>query len=133
MKDLAKKQPNAIIPNGYGVRTARLGAMPQEVDQFLKGNGFVEGDYVKLEEFTDICPVSEEAAAIFDAAVGEYPMIHAKAEGVSTRNIPNGKEYLFLAVDLPREDAPDMPPPGEMKIYVTALDGESPVFTQVVR
>ena len=26
-----------------------------------------------------------------------------------------------------------MPPMGEMKVYVTALEGEAPVFTQVVR
>ena len=34
-RDLAAKQPNANILPGYGVRAARLAAMPKEVDQFL--------------------------------------------------------------------------------------------------
>ena len=70
---------------------------------------------------------------IFEAATGDYPMMNARAETVGTRVIPGGTEYLFVAVDLPREDMPDMPPMGQMKVYVTALDGETPVFTSVVR
>ena len=61
------------------------------------------------------------------------PMIHAKAKTVASRDIPKGKEYLFTAVDEPRQGGPAAPPAGEMKIYVTALEGEAPVFTQVVR
>ena len=37
------------------------------------------------------------------------------------------------AIDLPREDKPDMPPAGEIKVYVTVVAGEAPVFTRVVR
>lgn len=132
-KDLAEAEPKAEILPGYGVRAARLEAMPKEVDQFLKAGGFIEGEYTKLEEFPEQHPVSEEEAAIFDAAVGDYPMIHAKAATVASRAIPEGVEYLFAAVDLPREDNPNMPPAGELKVYVTVLEGENPVFTQVVR
>ena len=35
-KDMAEKQPNAKILPGYGVRAARLSAMPKEVEHFLK-------------------------------------------------------------------------------------------------
>ena len=76
--DLAKAEPNAEILTGYGVRAARLEAMPKEIDQFLKAGGFIEGEYTKLEEFPEQHPVSDEEAAIFDAAVDGYPMIHAK-------------------------------------------------------
>ena len=107
--------------------------MPNEVDQFLKVNGFIEGEFVQLEEFPEQHEVSEEEAAIFDAAVGDYPMIHAKAQSVATRAIPNGTEYLFTAVDQPRDDNPNMPPAGELKVYVTVIEGEAPVFTQVLR
>lgn len=133
VKDLTEKQPNAEILPGYGVRAARMAAMPAEVDQFLKANGFLEGEYTRLEAFPEQHPVTEEEAAIFDAAVDGYPMIHAKATAVASRALPNGTEYEFTAVDLPREDKPDMPPAGEMTIYVTTLNGEAPVFTKVIR
>jgi flavodoxin len=133
VKDLAEAEPKAEILPGYGVRAARLEAMPKEIDFFLKANGFVEGEFVKLEEFPEQHPVTEEEAAIFDAAVDGYPMIHAKAATVAARAIPEGTEYLFTANDLPRKDRPDMPPAGEMKVYVSVVEGETPVFTKVIR
>ena len=69
----------------------------------------------------------------FNAAVDGYPMLHAEAKTVASRNLPNGVEYLFTAVDLPREDNPKMPPAGELKVYVTVENGAAPVFTNVVR
>ena len=133
VKDLTAKQPKAEILPGYGVRAARMAAVPNEVDQFLKAGGFIEGEYTKLEDFPEQHPVSEEEAAIFDAAVKDYQMIHAKAKSVALRTIPGGTEYLFTATDLPRGGNQNMPPAGEMKVYVTAIEGEAPVFTQVVR
>ena len=133
VKDLVVAEPNAEILPGYGVRAARMEAMPNEVDQFLKANGFLEGDFVKLEEFPEQHPVNEEEAAVFNAAVDGYPMIHAEAKTVATRAIPDGTEYLFTAVDLSRECRPDMPPAGEMKVYVTVTNGAAPVFTKVIR
>lgn len=133
VNDLAKAEPNAEILPGYGVRAARLEAMPKEIDQFLKENGFIEGEFVKLEEFSEQYPVTEEEVSIFEAAVGNYPMMHAQAKTVASRAIPDGEEYLFTAEDLPREDNPDMPPMGPMKVYVTVENGEVPVFTRVVR
>ncbi len=133
VKDLVVAEPNAEILPGYGVRAARMEAMPNEVDQFLKANGFLEGDFVKLEEFPEQHPVNEEEAAVFNAAVDGYPMIHAEAKTVAARAIPDGTEYLFTAVDLPRECRPDMPPAGEMQVYVTVTNGAAPVFTKVIR
>lgn len=133
VKDLAEKQPNAEILAGYGVRAARMDAMPAEIDEFLKAGGFVEGEYTPLEDFAPQHEVSEEETAIFDAAVGDYPMLHAQAKTVGVRVIPRGTEYLFTAVDTPREGAPQSLSEGEIKIYVTVLDGEAPVFTKVVR
>ncbi len=132
VKDMAEKQPKAEILKGYGVRAARLDAMPKEIDNFLKASGFLEGEYVKLDEFPEQHNVSEEETAIFNAAVDGYTMLHAEAKTVASRNIPNGVEYLFTAVDLPREDNPDMPV-REIKVYVTVENGAAPVFTNVVR
>lgn len=133
VKDLKACQPGAEVLPGYGVRQARIAAMPAEVDRFLKEGGFIEGECTPLPEFAEQHPVSEEESAVFDAAVDGYPMIHAKATEVATRAIPDGMEYRFTAVDLPREDKPDMPPAGEITVYVTVAGGEAPVFTKVIR
>ena len=128
MKDLAGKEPGAEILPGYGVRAARLKAVPYEVDQWLKRLGFLEGEYTKLDEFPEQHPVSDEEAAVFDAAVDGYPMLHAKAETVASRAIPDGVEYLFVA-----EDTGETAPQTRLQVYVTVKTGEAPVFTQVVR
>ena len=132
VKDLAAAEPGAEILPGYGVRAARLEAMPKEVDNFLIANGFLEGEFVQLEEFPAQHEVSEEEAAIFDAAVDGYPMLHAKAKAVATRTLPDGTEYLFTAINLPREDKPGMPT-DEIQVYVTVVNGAAPVFTKVIR
>lgn len=133
VRDIMQAEPNAEVMPGYGVRAARMDAMPKEVDQFLKANGYLEGEFVQLEEFPEQHEVSEEEAAIFDAAVDGYPMLHAKAKTVATRTLPDGMEYLFTAEDLPRENKPNMPPAGELKVYVTVVNGQAPVFTKVIR
>ena len=133
MKDLAAKLPNADILDGYGVRAARMKAVPYEIDQFLKAGGFIEGEYVKLAAFPESHAVTDAETAIFNAAVGDYPMMNATAIKAATRLIPGGMEYLFTAKDKPRGNNPKMPPAGEMKVYVTVANGEPPVFTRVVR
>ena len=133
MKDLQKAEPKATVLDGYGVRAARLDAMPKEIDQFLKAGKFIEGEYTPLGDFSEQQLVNDVETGIFAAATGDYPMMNATPETVGSRAIPGGMEYLFVAMDLPREENPDMPPMGPMKVYVTVLDGEAPVFTRVVR
>jgi len=132
MNDLAKVQPNADIRPGYGVRAARLQVVPQEVERFLIAGGFLEGKLDPLAEFPAQHPVSEEEAAVFDAAVNGYPMLHAKAVTVASRAGYDGTEYLFVAEDLPHDGAPEMPK-HEVRVYVLVADGQAPVFTRVVR
>ena len=133
VKDLAKAEPNAMILPGYGVRAARMDAVPEEVEQFLTVGGFIEGAYVLPEDFPEQHPVSAEEAAIFDAAVNGYPMLNAKAKTVASRAIAEGIEYEFTAMDMPRENKPDMPPASEIKVYVLVEKDKAPVFTKVVR
>ena len=40
-KELAAAEPGAELLPGYGVRAARMEAMPKEVDNFLKAHGFL--------------------------------------------------------------------------------------------
>ena len=138
-KAIEEKLPNAKVLPGYGVRAARIAAAPAEVERFLINGGFLPGEVVKLDDFSATRTVTEAEAAIFDAAVGDYPMMHAKAVEVASRAVPDGIEYLFTAQELPREmpggDAPkDLPPTARsMKVYVLAEEGQDPVFTQVIR
>ena len=131
VRDLREKLPNAEILPGYGVRAARIEAVPQEVDRFLKEGGFIEGEYEKYEEFPEPKPATDEESAKYDKAVAGYPMINAKAKTASSRKVTGGTEYLFEA-----ENAPDPRFDGAnntMKVYVLALEGQDPVFTQVLR
>jgi hypothetical protein len=115
------------------VRQARIDAAPAEVDYFLKANGFLAGDFTPLGEFSEAKPVTEEEAAIFDTAVGGYPMLSAKAAEVASRAVPGGTEYLFTAQDTPRGPVAEDAPAHFIKVYVLAEDGKDPVFTQVLR
>ena len=136
VKDLKAKLPDAEILPGYGVRTARIEAVPAEVERFLKVNGLLAGDFSPLPDFSEARPVTEEESALFDTAVGDYPMIRAKAEEVASRAVPGGMEYIFTAKDLPMGPAPDAEveaPAHFIKVYVLAEDGKAPVFTQVLR
>ena len=133
VKDLTEKLPNAKIMPSYGVRAARLDAVPKEVDTFLKSIGLIKESFFMPAEFPEQHPVNADEEAIFNAAVDGYPMLNAKAVSVASRTILDGTEYLFTAKDMPREDKPDMPPAGELKVYVTVEKDKAPVFTKVVR
>ena len=53
IKDLEEKQPQAKVLPGYGVRAARIDAVPQEVDRFLKENGIRTHAMLKLSQGSD--------------------------------------------------------------------------------
>lgn len=133
VRDLEAAQPHAEILPGYGVRAARLEAMPKEVEQFLVAGGFIEGEYTAPEPFGEIHEVSEEETSVFNAAVDGYPMLNAEAKTVASRPIADGTEYLFIAVDKPHKGDPKMSPENEVQVYVTVINGQTPIFTRVVR
>lgn len=129
-KNLAEKLAESEILPGYGVRAARMDAMPTEVQRFLVEAGFAEGEYEPLPAFSETVAVTEGEAAIFDAAVAGYAMINAKATEVASRQVPGGQEYLFTAADLSGNADAE---PKTIKVYVLVEEGKSPVFTQVCR
>lgn len=131
--DIKALQGAFQVAPGFGIRAARMQAMEAELDRFLKERGYIAGEVVKLDEFGRMRPASEAEAAIFDEAVAGYRMISARASQVASRSIPGGTEYLFTAVDLPREGEGPADNPRTMQVYVTVADGAAPEFTQVVR
>ena len=124
VNDLKKALPDSEILPGYGVRAARLDAIPSEVEYFLKANGFLGGDFTPFADFSAQKAVTDEEKALFHAAVDSYGMIRAEAETAGVRDIPGGKEYLFTA----REAMG-----GTIQVYVIDPDDGDPVFTQVIR
>ena len=131
-QDLKVNMPDNEILPGYGIRAARIDSAPEEVEYFLKAGGFIKGEYTAPEEFPAPHPVTDEESAIFTAAVGDYPMLNAKPVEASSRLVPKGKEYLFTALDTPREPTPESSF-REIKVHVLAEKGKAPVFTKVVR
>ena len=58
-------------------------------------------------------------------------IIHQKGDDPSDYSCTSGAIAPGFKAEVP--GVPQMPAPGEMKVYVLALDGQDPVFTQVVR
>lgn len=115
--------PNATILPGYGVRNARVAVAEAEVKQFLINGGIIAGEKLELPDFSEQKELTEAETEIFNAACSSYSMPLGTPVTVGSRAIANGTEYLFT-VDNNGAAA---------QIYVTAAEGMSPEFTQVVR
>lgn len=125
--DLQAALPKAEIEEGYGVRNARIAAMPAELDRFLKEKGLVDGDVEALPAFSQEQLVTDAEAAIFDKACSNYKFPLGTPTAVSQRATPAGTEYKFTAKSQSAE--------GETvtaTIYVIANDSVAE-FTKVVR
>lgn len=128
--DLASKQPNATVSEGYGVRNARLDKAPEEIKRFLIEGGYVEGEIAPLPPYSNLQPVNDEEAAVFHAACDSYTFPLGKPIAVAKRKTPTSVDYKF--------NVESTSPNGEKAnavIYVTVPDsvGSVPEFTQVVR
>lgn len=127
---LKEALPNAEIADGYGVRNARIAAAPKEIDRFLKEDGYVEGSVEALPEYSEQQPVTDEDAALFNAACGSYKFPLGTPETVAKRTTSEGTDYKF--------NVKGTGPTGEVTmstIYVTvgAAEGSTPEFTRVER
>lgn len=114
----------ATILPGYGVRNARIAAAEAEVKQFLINAGIVAGEKVELPAFGESQEITDDVKAIFDAACGSYSMPLGEPVAFCCRAIENGTEYLFSV---------ESNGTAAGQIYVTAKEGATPEFTQVVR
>ena len=123
--DLKKALPDADIRAGYGVRNARLAAMPEEVEHFLKAYEYVDGEVEHLIDYAEEQPVTEEETAIFEAACGNYPMLHATPVTVGRRGTSKGVDYLYTA----EENGKML----KVKVTVSNEEGAVPEFTEVIR
>ena len=127
-EDLKTLLPDAEFIEGYGVRNARISKAAAEVEKYLVSAGFKEGEAEVLPEFSEERPVTEEDAAVFDAACGSYEMPLGSPVSVSQRPVQGGTEYRFAAESLDMSGHPV-----RSTILILALDGETPEFTKVIR
>ena len=112
--------PNTNILPGYGVRQARVATAAAEVEDFLIRCGAIDGEVAALPEFSEQQPVTDAEKAVFTAACSSYSMPLGSPVTCGTRALANGTEYLFTT-------------DGNTQIFVTAIEGATPEFTQVVR
>ena len=127
---LKKALPKATVVKGYGVRTARVGAVAKELDRFLIENGYKEGTVEQLPDYSAQQPVTDEERAIFDAACSNYQFPLGTPQTVGKRQTPDGTDYQFTATGQGRDGEETT-----STIYVTVgnAEGAVPEFTEVVR
>ena len=126
--DVKAALPLANVVEGYGVRNARINAAAEEVNRFLLENGYKEGEIAPLAEFGEQEPVTEEETNIFNEACSSYQFPLGTPISYAKRSIDNGAEYKFAAKSMGMGGQET-----ETTIYVVAIDGQTPEFTQVVR
>ena len=128
--DLRRKFPQAEVLEGYGVRTARIGRMPKEIDTFMKRNGYIQGEVQAVGEFSEQKPVTEAETAIFNAACGDYQFPLGTPLTFGSRDIAEGREYKFTVAAKGMDSS-------EAVTTIFVIDyneeGAKPEFTQVVR
>lgn len=126
--ELRGELEGAEVMEGYGVRTARVSAAPDEVARFLISEGFMEGVLEVLPEFSEQVEVSEAEKEIFEEACGDYQFPLGTPVTFGSRETSYGTEYLFNVESVGQDGAA-----AQSKIYVIVdLEGKAE-FTKVVR
>ena len=127
---LRKALPQAKIVKGYGVRTARVKAAANELDRFLKENGYKKGKVDKLPDYSAQQPVTADDRAIFDAACSSYQFPLGTPQTVGKRKTADSTDYKFTVKSRGMDGQE-----GTSIIYVTqpSTAGAKPEFTEVVR
>ena len=130
IRDLQAAQPKAEFAAGYGVRTARIAAMPAEVDRFLKENGYIEGEVEPLPEYSAQQPVTAEETAIFNAACSAYEYPLGTPVTCGKRETATSTDYNFGV----KSQAPDGSEiPANIFVTVAKAENATPEFTRVAR
>lgn len=94
-KDLKAHLAQSEIKEGFGIRNARLKYMKEELDDFLKRNGFLEGEVEELPDFEEQEELTEEDKAAYHEACDGYPFPMGTPTAVAKRTTAKGKEFRF--------------------------------------
>lgn len=129
IEDLKTQLPNSIIMDGFGIRNARLKYLTEELDDFLKRNGYMQG---KVEEQTDFKvqdELSESDKEVFHQACDNYPFPLGTPSSVSKRYTSKGTEFRFITRNSPDDVS------AKSTVYVELRNEKDAKaeFTKVVR
>lgn len=128
-EDLKAKLPQSDIKEGFGIRNARLKYMQEEVDDFLKRNGYVQGEVEGLPDFQIQEELTDSDKAIYHEACDGYPFPMGTPTSVAKRFTSKGTEFRFTA-----QNAND---PGAVTstvfVELRNEEGAKAEFTKVIR
>ncbi len=125
-EDLKSHLPKSDTKEGFGIRNARLKYMQEEVEDFLKRNGYMEGEVEQLPEFIAQDELTDEDKRLYHEAVDGYPFPMGTPVSVAKRSTSKAAEYRFTA------SGPD----GSQSTVFVELrneDGAKAEFTKVIR
>lgn len=124
-KALQAALPETEVIEGYGIRTARIDAVSEEVNRFLIEGGYKEGEIEPLPAFMEHHPVTAEEKTLFKQACGDYQFPLGTPKTVAVRETATSTDYEYSVATNE----------GSSTIYVTVgkAEGAKPVFTQVIR
>ena len=71
-RNLQAALPQTEVVEGYGVRTARIHSVADEVNRFLIEGGYMEGEIEALPAFMEHHPVSDDEVEVFNQACSSY-------------------------------------------------------------
>ena len=127
---LKEALPKADIRKGYGVRSARIEAVPREIERFLIESGLKEGEVAPLPDYSEQVPVTQEDSLIFDAACSGYQFPLGTPQTVGKRETDESTDYKFIVKSIGFDGQEST-----STIYITVGNTESakPEFTEVVR
>ena len=129
-KNLQAALPQAEVVEGYGVRTARISSVADEVNRFLIEGGYMEGEVEALPAFMEHHPVTDADVEVFNQACSSYQFPLGTPETVAVRETSSSTDYEFLTKSVGPDGSEST-----STIYVTVGKQEGAVaeFTQVVR
>lgn len=122
--NLKEAQPDANVVEGYGVRNARMEAVPEEIANFLKLNKYIEGEGF-APEYSQATELTDADKERYDAACGNYPMLHATPTAVCTAESDDAFYYIYAA----EENGQTL----QVKVKQSKAEGSTPEFTEVIR
>lgn len=128
-KDLKSQLPTAVIMEGFGIRNARLKYLQEELDDFLKSNGYVQGEVEEKADFKMQDELTELDKNVFHEACDGYPFPLGTPTSVSKRNTSKGTEYRFMTRN--SDDVTE----AQMTVFVELRNekGAKAEFTKIIR
>lgn len=129
IKDLKEQLPRSVIMEGFGIRGARLNSLSEELDDFLKRNGYMQGEVEPLEDYSVQFELTDADKEIFHKACDNYPYPLGTPTSVSKRYRADGTEYCFITRNTDDSNA------AKMSVYIKLRNEKKaqPEFTKVIR